>query len=179
VVFINYIYISILITKIWFELTLKESNFSLLLRAINDAPGSLNWKATDDRRASAARQGTNIKFHGLLIKIAQNHSSSNMSAGFSAGGFIASLELIGTVINALRESGELINQLYSPKAALLQVKQLELGEEQRSEYIALRQSASQCQRMIDSFWKKIQKYPMHLKTGGSTSKMKDSWMKVR
>jgi hypothetical protein len=59
------------------------------------------------------------------------------------------------------------------------VKQLELGEEQRSEYIALRQSASQCQRAIDSFWKKIQKYPRHLKTGGSTSKLKDSWMKVR
>jgi hypothetical protein len=84
-----------------------------------------------------------------------------MSFGFSAGDFIAALELIGTVINALRESGvsgtqyrELINQLYSLETALLQVKQLELEEEQRSEYIALRQSASQCQRTIDNFWKK-------------------------
>jgi hypothetical protein len=109
-----------------------------------------------------------------------------MSFGFSAGDFIAALELIGTVINALRESGvsgtqyrELINQLYSLETALLQVKQLELEEEQRSEYIALRQSASQCQRTIDNFWKKIQKYQRHLRTGGSTSKLKDSWMKVR
>jgi hypothetical protein len=109
-----------------------------------------------------------------------------MSFGFSAGDFIAALELIGTVINALRESGvsgsqyrELIDQLYSLETALLQVKQLELEEEQHSEYVALRQSASQCQRTIDNFGKKIRKYQKHLRTGGSTSILKDGWMKVR
>jgi hypothetical protein len=74
-----------------------------------------------------------------------------MSFGFSVGDFIAALEVISTVINALRESGEsgpqyreLVSQLYSLETALLQVKQMELEEEQRSEYIALRQSAAQC-----------------------------------
>lgn len=109
-----------------------------------------------------------------------------MSFGFSVGDFIAALELVGTVVNALRESGgsgpeyrELVSQLHSLETALLQVKQLELDEEQRSEYIALRQSASQCQRTIDNFWTKIKKYQKHLRTGGSTSKLKDGWMKIR
>ncbi|KAH6676638.1 hypothetical protein B0J14DRAFT_585966 [Halenospora varia] len=86
-----------------------------------------------------------------------------MSFGFSVGDFIAALEVIGTVINALRESDvsgsqyrELVNQLYSMETALLHVKQLELEEEQRSEYIALRQSAAQCQQTVDKFWTKIQ-----------------------
>jgi hypothetical protein len=59
------------------------------------------------------------------------------------------------------------------------VKQLELEEEQRSEYIAFRYSTSQYQRTIDNFWKKIQKYQRHLRTGSSTTKLKDSCMKIR
>lgn len=58
-----------------------------------------------------------------------------MSFGFSVGDFINALELVGRVINALRESSrsgpeyrELVNQLYSLETALLQVKQLELEE---------------------------------------------------
>ena len=109
-----------------------------------------------------------------------------MSFGFSVGDFIDALEVIGAVINGLRESEdsgpqyrELVNQLYSLETALLQVKQLELEEEQRSEYIALRQSAAQCQQTVDDFWTKIQVYQKHLRFGGSTSKLKDRWMKVK
>ena len=109
-----------------------------------------------------------------------------MSFGFSVGDFISALELVGTVVNALRESGgcgaeyvELVKQLYSLETALPQVKQLELGEEQRSEYIALRQAASQCQQTIDNFWTKIKRYQKHLRAGGSTFRLKDGWMKVR
>lgn len=115
-----------------------------------------------------------------------NFSFNIMSFGFSVGDFVAALELVGTVVNALRASGgsgseyrELVNQLYSLETALLRVKQLELEEEQRSEYIALRQSASQCQRTIDEFWEKTKKYQKHLRTEGSSSKLKDGWMKIK
>jgi hypothetical protein len=74
-----------------------------------------------------------------------------MSFGFSVGDFISALELVGTVIQALRESGgagleyrELVNKLYGLELALLRVKQLELEEEQLSEYISLRLAASSC-----------------------------------
>jgi hypothetical protein len=109
-----------------------------------------------------------------------------MSFGFSVGDFIAALEVISTVINALRESGEsgpqyreLVSQLYSLETALLQVKQMELEEEQRSEYIALRQSAAQCQRTVDAFWTKVLSYQKHLRTDGSTSRLKDDWMRIK
>jgi hypothetical protein len=72
-VFIYYIYISVLVTKTWFKVTLI---FIILLEGSQQrASGSLNWKATDARRAQpqAARQRASIKFHGLLIKIAQDH----------------------------------------------------------------------------------------------------------
>jgi hypothetical protein len=49
--------------------------------------------------------------------------------GFSVGDFIAAIELVGTVIDALRSSGsaateyrELVGQLLSLETALLQVK---------------------------------------------------------
>jgi hypothetical protein len=106
--------------------------------------------------------------------------------GFSTGDFIAAIELVGIVIDALRESGdasteyrELLRQLYSLETALLQVKRLELDESQHAEVIALRQAASQCQRTIDDFWQTIQKYQPCLRTGGSSSRLKDGWMKVR
>jgi len=85
--------------------------------------------------------------------------------GFSAGDFIAAIELVGTVIDALRSSGEagaeyreLVAQLFSLETALLQVKRLESDESQYAEVVALRQAAGQCRRTIDAFWEKIQKY---------------------
>ena len=106
--------------------------------------------------------------------------------GFSAGDFIAALELVGTVIDALREAGgagaqyrELINQLYILETALLKVKRVELDESQDGEKIALRQAVAQCQRTFDDFWTKASKYQPHLRQGGSSSRLKDSWMKIR
>jgi hypothetical protein len=106
--------------------------------------------------------------------------------GFSVGDFIATLELVATVTDALRESGEasnryreLVRQLYTLETVLLRVKRLELDESQHAEYVALQQAASQCQRTIDDFWKKIQKYQAPLSSGGTSSKLKESWMKIR
>ena len=106
--------------------------------------------------------------------------------GFSAGDFIAALELVTTVVNALRESGgssaeyqALVSQLYTLETALLRVKRLELDESQHAEVVALRQAAAQCQRTIDGFWGKIKKYQPSLRAGGSGSRVKDGWMKVQ
>lgn len=106
--------------------------------------------------------------------------------GFSAGDFIAAIDLVATVIDALRESGgssseyrEVIRQLYSLEKALLQVKRLEVDPAQNAELIALQQAAAQCQRTIDDFMKKLQKYQPHLQAGGSNMKLKDKWMKIR
>lgn len=106
--------------------------------------------------------------------------------GFSAGDFIAAISLVSTVIDALRDSGDssseyraLIAQLYTLETALLRVKQFDLDGEQHAEIIALRQAASQCQNTIDGFLEKIKKYQPSLRTGGSGSRVKDSWKKVK
>ena len=104
--------------------------------------------------------------------------------GFSAGDFIAALALVSTVIDALREAGgagaeyrELLRQLHTLETALLRVKRLDLKDVQNTERIALQQAASQCQRTIDDFWQKIQKYHSHL--GQRGSRIKSEWMKIR
>ncbi len=109
-----------------------------------------------------------------------------MSFGFSAGDFISALELVTTVVNALRESGgssaeyhALIKQLYALESALIRVKQLEVDDAQHAEVVALRQAAAQCQNTIDTFWEKIKKYQPSLRAGGSGSRVKDSWKKIK
>ncbi len=64
--------------------------------------------------------------------------------GFSAGDFVQALELVGTVIDALRESGgagpeyrELVQELYILESALLRVKRIELDDHQNSDAVAL------------------------------------------
>jgi hypothetical protein len=108
--------------------------------------------------------------------------------GFSVGDFIAALELVGTVIDALRDSGsasaeyrELLRVLYSLETGLMQVKRLEIEESQRAQLIALQQAAAQCQRTIDDFWNKIKKYQPHLGSGSECSnfRMKTAWTKVK
>jgi hypothetical protein len=100
--------------------------------------------------------------------------------GFSVGDFLAAISLIGTVIDALRESSNssssfrsLINKLYGLETALLHVKSFDLDVGHNVEKIALRQAAAQCQRTIDAFYKKIQKYQPHLQGRGTDSKIKD------
>jgi hypothetical protein len=106
--------------------------------------------------------------------------------GFSAGDFISAFELVVTVADALRESGAssneyrtLISQFHTLETALLRVKCLELDDSQHVEVVALRQAASQCQRTIDAFWEKIKKYQPSLRTGGSGSRVRDGWMKIK
>jgi hypothetical protein len=106
--------------------------------------------------------------------------------GFSAGDFISALELVATVFDTLRESGAssteyrvLISQLHTFETALLRVKRLELDDSQHAGVLALRQAASQCQRSIDAFWEKIKKHQPSLRTGGSGSRVRDGWMKVK
>ena len=107
--------------------------------------------------------------------------------GFSVGDFIAALELVATVIDAIRNSGvanteyrELLRQLYSLETALLQVKRLDIDDCLHAELTALRQAAAQCHRTIDEFWENIQAYQPHLghKVPG-TSRLKDKWMKIK
>lgn len=106
--------------------------------------------------------------------------------GFSAGDFIAALKVVKDVIDALRDSGgageeyrELINELYTLETALLEVKRVELDDEQHAQRVALQQAASQCHGTIDEFWKKIQKYQPHLRSEGSGSRVKDGWRKIQ
>ncbi len=106
--------------------------------------------------------------------------------GFSAGDFIAALNLVSTVIDALRDSGsagleyrELVRELYTLEQALFRVKRIELEESQIVEQIALQQAASQCHRTIDEFWRKVRKYQPHLGQEMSSPRIKSGWMRIK
>ena len=106
--------------------------------------------------------------------------------GFSVGDFLAALRLVGTVIDALRESSHasssfrsLLNELYALESVLLRVKRIDLDDRHKVGKLALRQAASQCQRTIDIFWKEIQKYQPHLQQSGTDSRTRDAWAKVK
>ncbi len=78
--------------------------------------------------------------------------------GFSVGDFLAALRLVGTVIDALRESSHagssfrsLLDELYALESVLIHVKRLDLDDRHNVGQLALRQAASQCQRTIDAF----------------------------
>jgi hypothetical protein len=106
--------------------------------------------------------------------------------GFSVGDFLATIKLVGTVIDALRESSHstsrfenLLSELEALDTVLNNVIRLELDESQRFEKLALYQVATQCQRTIDAFWNRTQKYQTHLSKRGTNSRLKDGWAKVK
>jgi len=107
--------------------------------------------------------------------------------GFSVGDFIAALQLVATVADALRESGlasteyrGLVRQLDLLEHALRSVNRIELDDEQHAEGVALREAAAQCQHTINEFWKKnVSQYRPSLQAGGSGSRIKDGWMKIK
>ncbi len=106
--------------------------------------------------------------------------------GFSAGDFIAALKLVGTIIDALRDSGEagteyreLLHELDSLKSALLLVERLDGDEIPQSEIDSLRQAAARCQVTIEEFWKKAQKYQSSLGSDRSSPTLKTGWMKIK
>ncbi|PMD48130.1 hypothetical protein L207DRAFT_505187 [Hyaloscypha variabilis F] len=114
------------------------------------------------------------------------HGAMSVGFGFSVGDFIAAIELVGTVTDALRSSGqagaeyrELLHQLLSLESALIQVKRLEVGEGLYEEIIALRQAAAECGRTIDAFWERTRKYQPALGGTRSGSRIRDGWMKIR
>lgn len=122
----------------------------------------------------------------LAVTINPLQSPMSVGFGFSVGDFLATLKLAGTVIDALREASEsgaayreLLAELFALETALLHVKRLDLDDGQRTEKIALRQAAAQCQRTIDKFLDKIRKYQPHLRDGGTGSRIKDSWAKIK
>ncbi|KAF2993058.1 hypothetical protein E8E13_000092 [Curvularia kusanoi] len=105
--------------------------------------------------------------------------------GFSVGDFLAVLRLVGTVIDALHESSDvsssfrlLVDELYLLQKVLLDVKHLDL-EISHIRKIALQQAASRSQSSIETFYAKIQKYQPHLQQGGTASKTKDAWAKIK
>ncbi|TVY53683.1 hypothetical protein LCER1_G004142 [Lachnellula cervina] len=113
-----------------------------------------------------------------------------MSAGFgfSVGDVLKAIELVSTVIDALRSSGragaeyrELVSQLLSLETALFQVKNFEFEESQYAEVVALRQASIQCRRTIDAFWNKAKKYQPHLGVSGDAraTGVKDGWMRIK
>ncbi|OAF55787.1 hypothetical protein VC83_00001 [Pseudogymnoascus destructans] len=70
--------------------------------------------------------------------------------GLVGGDFTAAVDLVTTVVNALRENREaseeyfeLLRQLYSLRIALLRVKALHTGDSQHRELVGLRQAAAQ------------------------------------
>ncbi|MCJ1432920.1 hypothetical protein MMC27_002278 [Xylographa pallens] len=92
--------------------------------------------------------------------------------GFSAGDFIAAIQLVGTVIHALREVGgagdkfhDLIQEMSILQKALERVQAITYDDTQHIGLI--------------EFGMKVSKYQPHLKRGGSDSKFKDGWMKVQ
>jgi hypothetical protein len=56
---------------------------------------------------------------------------------------------------------------------------LEFEESQYEEVIALRQTAAHCRKTIDGFWEQVRKYQPALAGTGSTSKVRDGWMKIK
>jgi hypothetical protein len=105
--------------------------------------------------------------------------------GFSVGDFLAGLRLAGTIVDALRESSDtsssfrsLINEHYMLESMLPSVKRLDF-DISHVKKVALQQAASQCERTIETFYMKIQKYQPHLQQGGTASKTKGAWAKIR
>ncbi|TVY42134.1 hypothetical protein LCER1_G009465 [Lachnellula cervina] len=107
--------------------------------------------------------------------------------GFLISDLIALVELVGTVIDALRSRGnaraeyrELVAQLLSLETALIQVRGVEAEEAMYEEVVALRQAIASCRRTIDAFWEKAKKYQPSLGSGEKGKwGVRDGWMKVK
>jgi hypothetical protein len=106
--------------------------------------------------------------------------------GFSVGDFIATLELIQDVVEALKESHgssadfqELIRELYSLERALSVVKKLEVSPAQHSQLDAVKQAATQCQITVDTFLRKNKKFLPTLGAAGAQHKWKGVLHKIQ
>lgn len=106
--------------------------------------------------------------------------------GFSVGDFIAALELLGTVIDALRDSGNastnfkaLVDDVEQLKLTLLRVQQVRLDPRLRNEELGIDAAATRGLLAIEHFWRKVQKYEPHLYTGDKRLNIRDIFARVR
>ena len=109
-----------------------------------------------------------------------------MSFGWSAGDIVAAIQLVVKLAGALEDSAgsssqycEVIRELYSLERALLDVKNLQLEPQQHHRQVALFGAALQCRETIDQFMRKIGKYQLALRQGGSGSWVKDALRKMQ
>ena len=100
--------------------------------------------------------------------------------GFSVGDFLAAIDLVKDLAQALSETNgaktqyqRLISQLYTLERALIDVKSLDPSQ---AEYDAVLNSVGACQLCIAKFLKKVEKYQSL--TAGTTS-LKDQIRKIK
>lgn len=106
--------------------------------------------------------------------------------GFSAGDFIAGIQLVRQVTSSLQSSAgsaleyrTLVNELFSLERAMLEVKALRIEDYEAAKLDALKYAATQCQATVDLFLAKIRKYQPSLNAQGSGSKVRDSIRKIQ
>lgn len=103
----------------------------------------------------------------------------------SVGDVIVSIELVHDVAKALKDTTgssshfiRLITELHGLERALLEVKGLRVAPEREPELAAIKQTVSQCQRTIQEFLSKSEKFYGTLREGGSQNRWKDALHKV-
>jgi hypothetical protein len=112
----------------------------------------------------------------LQILEAPTKSTIAMSFGFSATDFVKAIELVASLVDALRASGEarsrfsdLIGELYALESTLIQVKRLRLPDELEFQRRAVHTAASRCQDSIEKFWCKISTLQPHLQVNAAAA----------
>ena len=107
--------------------------------------------------------------------------------GFSVSDFVAAVQLVGTVVDALSanstdssELHELYQQLRDLETTLRNIDQLDIDNSLHAEVIALKQSAAQCQSTIHNFLRETEPYQAHLLLpNGGQSSLQSKWKKVK
>jgi hypothetical protein len=111
-----------------------------------------------------------------------------MSAGFgfSVGDFIAGINLVRELIDALDDAAGasaeyrcIVRELFNLESALIEVKHLSLHESQKSQKIAVEQAAFQCQETIDQFLKNTAKYRSALGWDSAIPKWRSNLRKMQ
>ena len=106
--------------------------------------------------------------------------------GFSVSDFIAAINLVKDLIDALKDSGgasdhflAVIRELQEVENALQGVRQLKEKLGSYPQQAALEQAAVQCRYCIDEFLKTIARFQPRLRLGGSGKMLRDSLRKIQ
>jgi len=99
-----------------------------------------------------------------------------VSFGFSVSDFIAGIILLKNSIEAIRNKKGaradyqgLITELSSLQAGLTAIEGLQLGTTRPTNYTAIEEAVTGCQRCVDDFLRRIAKYQPSLSGGGNSS----------